>query len=299
MAARILDGKTTARAWRRELKERAAALAARDVIPGLAVVRVGDDPASEIYVANKQRACDRAGMQARVVHLERDAGEPRLIASLEELAADGTVHGIILQLPLPAGYDVARAQACIPPAKDVDGLHPENQGLVAMGRPRFVPATPLGIVELLARHDIPIAGRRAAIVGRSAIVGRPLANLLSAKGARGDATVTLCHSRTPDLGAVLREVEIVVVAVGVAGHVTGDELRPGAVVIDVGMNRIDDPTTERGYRLCGDVDFASASAVASAITPVPGGVGPMTVAGVVHNTLLAAERAAGPARPGS
>jgi methylenetetrahydrofolate dehydrogenase (NADP+)/methenyltetrahydrofolate cyclohydrolase len=207
------------------------------------------------------------------------------------------VHGVIVQLPLPPGYDVAAAQERVPPAKDVDGLHPTTQGLLAIGRPSFVPATPRGIIELLRRYQIPTSGRRAVVLGRSAIVGRPLANLLSQKAEQGNATVTLCHSRTRDLEAILAEAELLFVAMGTPEVVRGEGLKPGVVVVDVGINRVDDASAAKGYRVVGDVHFDSVCEVAGAVTPVPGGVGPMTVAGLLHNTVLAAERAAGRLAP--
>jgi methylenetetrahydrofolate dehydrogenase (NADP+)/methenyltetrahydrofolate cyclohydrolase len=286
----LLDGKAAAEAWRGELRVRVEALAgARGAVPGLAVVWVGENPASAVYVRNKDRAAAEAGIRSSVVHLEAASGPQALSDTLDRLAADSSVDGILLQLPLPQGYDSAPALAHLPAIKDVDGLTPENQGLLALGTPRFVPATPLGIVELLRRYQIPIAGAHAVIIGRSAIVGRPLAMLLSSRGPLGDATVTLCHSRTRDLPSITREAEILVAASGQAGLVVADMVRPGATVIDVGINRVPDPTHPGGSRLVGDVDFPAVRAVAGAITPVPGGVGPMTVAALVHNTVLAAE----------
>lgn len=296
----LLDGKATAAAWRAELKVRAEALAARGLVPGLAVVWVGDHAPSAVYVRNKDRAAAEAGIRSAVVHLAANAGPARLTEALDRLGADPGVHGILVQLPLPEGkgYDAERLVERIPPSKDVDGLTPWSQGLLALGRPRFVPATPLGVVELLRRHAIPIAGARVVIIGRSAIVGRPLANLLSARGPLGDATVTVCHSRTRDLAAIAREADILVVASGQPGLVGAGMVRPGATVIDVGINRVAAPGEPGATRLVGDVDFAAVSAVAGAITPVPGGVGPMTVAALVHNTVVAAEAAAAvPASP--
>jgi methylenetetrahydrofolate dehydrogenase (NADP+)/methenyltetrahydrofolate cyclohydrolase len=289
----ILDGRQTAEIWREELRARSDRLRERIGRPaGLAVVRVGDDPASAVYVRNKARAADRAGIQAEVVELPAGAGRQALRETLARLAGDPHVDGLLVQLPLPAGYDPEEAQELVPPAKDVDGLHPLNQGLLALGRPRFVPATALGILELLKRHAIPVAGTRALVLGRSAIVGRPLATLLSHKGPLGDATVTLAHSRSRDLGALGRAADLIVAAIGRPAFVGPDWVRPGAVVIDVGINRVSDPSAPGGSRLVGDVDFAQVAPIAGAITPVPGGVGPMTVAALIHNTLFAAEQAA-------
>jgi methylenetetrahydrofolate dehydrogenase (NADP+)/methenyltetrahydrofolate cyclohydrolase len=289
----ILDGRQTAEIWREELRARSDRLRERIGRPaGLAVVRVGDDPASAVYVRNKARAADRAGIQAEVVELPAGAGRQALRETLARLAGDPHVDGLLVQLPLPAGYDPEEAQELVPPSKDVDGLHPLNQGLLALGRPRFVPATALGILELLKRHAIPVAGTRALVLGRSAIVGRPLATLLSHKGPLGDATVTLAHSRSRDLGALGRAADLIVAAIGRPAFVGPDWVRPGAVVIDVGINRVSDPSAPGGSRLVGDVDFAQVAPIAGAITPVPGGVGPMTVAALIHNTLFAAEQAA-------
>jgi methylenetetrahydrofolate dehydrogenase (NADP+)/methenyltetrahydrofolate cyclohydrolase len=225
-----------------------------------------------------------------VVHLPADCGQSALEETLDRLAMDPEIDGILVQLPLPAGLDAERALERVPPAKDVDCLTPLNQGLLALGRPRFVPATPLGIVELLRRYAIPIAGARAVIIGRSIIVGRPLATLLAQRGTPGDATVTLCHSRTRDLAAITREADLLIAASGQPGLVRADMVRPGATVIDVGVTRVSDPSAPGGSRLVGDVEFTEVRAVAGAITPVPGGVGPMTVAALVHNTVVAAER---------
>ncbi len=290
MAATILDGKRTAALWRHELAVRVDGLRAQGVTPGLCIVRVGDDPASKVYVTTKERACRAVGLEARTEHLPAGVAEERVITTLEELAADPEVHGVIVQLPLPDGIDQGRVQEALPVAKDVDGLHPLSQGLVVMGRPGFVPATPRGIVELLRRYDIDLCGMRTVVIGRSQIVGRPLANLLSSRGL--DATVTVCHSRTRNLARITREADLVVAAMGRPRWLGADFIRPGAVVVDVGINRVDDNGAKRGYRLVGDVDFEAVEGVAGALTPVPGGVGPMTVAALVHNTVVAAEHRA-------
>lgn len=287
--ALILDGKTTAAAWRAELRAEVEKLTAeRGIVPGLAVVWVGEDPASAVYVRNKGRAAEEAGIRSSLLHLPASTSQRELEDALARLGADPLVHGILVQLPLPPGLDAAEAQERIPPAKDVDCLHPVNQGLLMLGRPRFVSATPLGIRELLRRHEIAVRGAHAVIVGRSAIVGRPLAALLSLRDPLGDATVTLCHSRTRDLGAIARTADLLVAASGQPNLITAEMVRPGATVIDVGINRVPAPGTPSGTRLVGDVDFESVARVAGAVTPVPGGVGPMTIAALVHNTVAAA-----------
>jgi methylenetetrahydrofolate dehydrogenase (NADP+)/methenyltetrahydrofolate cyclohydrolase len=252
--ALVLDGKLTAARWRAELQERVRALnAASGVVPGLAVVWVGENPASAVYVRNKGRAAEEAGIRASILHLPAETSPGRLLDTLDELGADPRVHGILVQLPLPSGLPADAAQERIPPGKDVDCLHPLNQGLLMLGRPRFVPATPRGILELLRRYEIAVSGRHAVIVGRSAIVGRPLATLLSARGPLGDATVTLCHSRTRDLAAITRTADILVAASGQPGLIGPEMVRPGATVIDVGINRIPAPGEPGATRLVGDV----------------------------------------------
>jgi methylenetetrahydrofolate dehydrogenase (NADP+) / methenyltetrahydrofolate cyclohydrolase len=260
-------------------------------------VRVGDDPASEVYVRMKARAADRAGFYARQIVLPTETSQHELLGVVEGLNADPRVHGILVQLPLPPHTDTAAVVSAVDPAKDVDGFHPFNVGRLSIWDPDVLaPCTPAGIVEMLLRSGYDPAGRRVVIVGRSNIVGRPLALLLLRQGRGGNATVTVAHSRTPDLGSVTREAEILVAAVGRPGLVTGDMVSPGAVVIDVGVNRVDDPTVERGYRLVGDVDFDPVSEVVEAISPVPGGVGPMTITMLLRNTLEAARRLAGDGR---
>ncbi|MEW6688160.1 MAG: bifunctional methylenetetrahydrofolate dehydrogenase/methenyltetrahydrofolate cyclohydrolase FolD [Pseudomonadota bacterium] len=283
MPAKLIDGKSLAAATRAALKDEVARLAARGVRPGLAAVLVGDDPASHVYVRNKTRACEETGIRSEPCHLPADVPEKTLLEKIGALNADATIHGIVVQLPLPQGIDAGRVLAAVSPAKDVDGFHAENLGLLLQGRPRFVPGTPAGVLRLLEHAGVPLAGRSAVIVGRSNIVGKPLALLLLQK----DATVTICHSRTPDLAAATRRADILVAAVGKAKLVTADMVKPGACVIDVGINRLADG------KIAGDVDFASVKDVAGAITPVPGGVGPMTVAMLIMNTVRAAELALG------
>jgi methylenetetrahydrofolate dehydrogenase (NADP+)/methenyltetrahydrofolate cyclohydrolase len=283
LAAVVLDGKALAGEILHEVAEKVAALAtAGGPVPCLAAILVGNDPASEIYVRNKERACRRCGMHSRLVRPGESVGFADVHAIIEALNRDARVHGILLQLPLPAGLSAGPLLDAIDPAKDVDAFHPENVGLLVQGRPRFVPCTPGGILQLLVRNNVQTAGRHVVVVGRSDTVGKPLANLLLQRGPAGDATVTVCHSRTPDLGAVTRTADILVAAVGRPRLVTADMVRPGAVVIDVGINR-----TAEG--LAGDVDFEGVSKVASMITPVPGGVGPLTVAMLIRNTLDAAQ----------
>ncbi|MBQ6923934.1 MAG: bifunctional methylenetetrahydrofolate dehydrogenase/methenyltetrahydrofolate cyclohydrolase FolD [Kiritimatiellae bacterium] len=294
MSAQILDGKAFAEKWHREAADAAADLKARTgVVPGLAVILVGDNPASVSYVTAKERACERDGFLSRHIHLPEDVAEADLVRTVRELNGDPAVHGILVQLPLPRHIREEAVIDAIAPAKDVDGFTPENIGRMVIGRECFLPCTPHGIVQLLVEAGIETSGRHAVVVGRSNIVGRPLANLLMRKGPGGNATVTICHTATRDLASYTRQADILVVAVGRAQTVTGDMVKPGATVIDVGVNRVPDPAAKRGYRLVGDVDFASAAERAAFITPVPGGVGPLTIAMLMRNTLLAAQRAAG------
>ena len=273
--------------------ERLAAAATGDDVPGLAVVLVGDDPASRVYVGAKEKACERVGFRHVTHRLPADVSQADLLALVAEINADPAWDGLLVQMPLPDHLDAAAVQAAVDPRKDVDGFHPENLGLLAAGRPRFVPCTPRGIGVLLEHYGISVAGRRVAIVGRSLIVGKPLALLLARKGPGGDATVTLCHSATPDLAAVTREADIVVAALGRPAALDRAHVRRGAVVVDVGINRVADASRPRGYRLAGDVAPAATDGWASAWTPVPGGVGPMTITMLLVNTVESAKRAAG------
>jgi len=283
LTGRILDGKALAETIRGELAGRVALFtASTGVVPGLAVVLVGENPASEVYVRNKQRAAKAAGMAGTLHRLPADASEAEILDKVDALNADPAVHGFLVQSPLPRHVEEGRVVERIDPLKDVDGFHPANAGLLAVGRPRFVPCTPLGVRELLVSAQIPTAGARAVVLGRSNIVGKPMALLLMQKGPGGDATVTVCHTATKDAAAIAREADILVAALGRPRMVTADWVKPGAVVIDVGIHRLDDGT------LCGDVDFGAAREVASWITPVPGGVGAMTVAMLLRNTLDAA-----------
>ena len=282
----LLDGKAAANAVRAELARRVAALETRGVKPGLRILQVGSDPASSIYVASKVKASAKTGIDARVEQLAENASLAAIAETIGAWNRDAAVHGFIIQLPLPREIDAHDVLTLVDPAKDVDGLSPASLGALAAGRPGFMPATPSGIIELLLRNGITIPGKRVVIVGRGELVGKPLASMLLLRGERGDATVTVCHSRTRDLGAVCRSAEILVVATGRAGLVTGGMVNEGVVVVDAGTNSI-------GGKLVGDVDFESVAAKASAITPVPGGVGPMTVAMLLANTVRAAELATG------
>lgn len=281
----ILDGKETAAAVRDRVAADVARLGGKR--PVLTLVQVGDDPASSFYVKSKAKMSERCGIDSRYVHLPDDVSEKELVLLLTELSEDGGVHGILLQLPLPRHIDQDRAIDAIAPMKDVDGFHPENLGLLTSGKPRFVPCTPLGIREMLLRYQIETSGKNAVIVGRSIIVGKPIALLLAMKGDAGDATVTLCHSRTKDIGALTRQADIIIAAIGRPHFVTGEMVKDGVVVVDVGINRVDDPSAKKGYKVVGDVDFEAVSQRASFITPVPGGVGPMTVAMLMSNALRA------------
>lgn len=284
-----LEGKSVAEAIRASLAPRVQALKARGVTPCLSVTLVGEDPSSQIYVNSKDKAAKELGIEARTFRLPATTTQAELEAHIRKLSADPSVHGILVQSPLPKGLDEAKVVDCIDPTKDVDGFHPTNVGLLSLDRPGHRPCTPWGVIQLLKHYDLPTAGKRAVVIGRSDIVGRPMASLLLHKGAFGDATVTVAHSRTPDLPAVVREADIVVAAIGKAEFVKASWLKPGAVVIDVGINRVEDASSPKGYRVVGDVEYEAATQVASAVTPVPGGVGLMTIALLLSNTVDAAE----------
>ena len=290
MPARLIDGNKIAREVMEEVRAGVARLrAARGIVPGLATVLVGDDPASHVYVGMKNRDAKELGLLSRQITLPASTDEAELLDVVQSLNAETDVHGILVQLPLPPQIGEAQVLRSIDPAKDVDGFHPVNSGGLASGSlDVLVPCTPQGVVELLLRTGHEPSGKYCVVVGRSRIVGLPMALLLLRKGRGGDATVTVAHSRTPDLGKVTRRADILIVAIGRPCAVTRDMVKPGAVVIDVGVNRVDDPSREAGYRLVGDVAFDEAREVASAITPVPGGVGPMTRALLMSNTLAAA-----------
>lgn len=284
--AKILDGKALSKHLIGELKERVSACVERGVTPCLAVVLVGEDPASKVYVRSKERKAAKAGIATKDHRMSADTSTETLLGVIAELNADPAVHGILVQLPLPKGIDEQRVLAAVDPAKDVDGFHPDNLGLLMLGRPRFVACTPQGCMRLLAESGVSPEGKRALVIGRSTIVGKPVAQLL----VQANATVTVAHSRTRDLEAEVRQADIVVAAVGRPEMVPGAWIKPGAVVIDVGINRLDPEQPGAKGRLVGDVHYASAAEQAAAITPVPGGVGPMTIACLLANVVEAAER---------
>lgn len=291
MAARVIDGKEVARAVRAEIAARIAALSSRGLVPGLAVILVGEDPASLSYVTGKEKACAELGIASLGRRLPAGAREEDILALIRSCNADPAVHGILVQLPLPRHLDERRIISAIAPEKDVDGLTAPNIGRLVLEEPGFLPCTPAGVLELLARSGVRTDGARAVVIGRSNLVGRPLASLLARRSI--NATVTACHTGTRDLPALCREADILVACAGRPGLVKGDWVKPGACVIDVGVSRVEDASAKAGYRLKGDVDYGPAAEVAGWITPVPGGVGPMTVTMLMHNATLAAERAAG------
>lgn len=293
MGAAILDGKALARTMREEIRRETEELTARGARPGLAVVLVGENPASVSYVRGKERALAEAGMFERDHRLPEGVGEAHLLALIRELNEDPRVHGILVQLPLPGHIDTEKVVAAIDPDKDVDGFHPINLGRMIRGLDCFYPCTPHGVVKILERGGIEVAGKEVVIVGRSNLVGRPLSIMLSQKTKIGNATVTVCHSRTRNLPERTRRADILIAAAGAPGMITEEMIPPGGVVIDVGVNRVEDATAKKGYRLVGDVDHDAASRIASHLTPVPGGVGPMTITMLLYNTLIAAKRAEG------
>jgi methylenetetrahydrofolate dehydrogenase (NADP+)/methenyltetrahydrofolate cyclohydrolase len=283
LAASLLDGKALAQMIRDRIAVDVTQMRAeRGIVPGVTVVFVGDNPASKVYVRNKQSACQAAGMNGHVLRLPETTRQGEVLATIDRLNADSNVHGILVQLPLPRGIDERAVIERVNPLKDVDGFHPINTGLLAQGVPRFVPCTPLGIRELLIHANVETRGAHAVVLGRSQIVGKPMALLLLQKGQGGDATVTVCHTGTPDPASIARQADILVVAMGRPESVTADWIKPGAVVVDVGIHK------GAAGKLRGDVDFAGVSQVASRITPVPGGIGPLTVAMLLRNTLHAA-----------
>ena len=292
MSARILDGTAIAKAIRQEVAAEVSRLRSKGRKPGLAAVLVGEDPASAVYVRSKGKACEEAGMHSVTIRLPADTPEVELLDTVDRLNADPEINGILVQLPLPKHINSEKVLRRIDPSKDVDGFHPVNVGKLVTGdKTAFRPATPYGVQQMLIRSGIETKGAHAVIVGRSNIVGKPMASLLIQQGPGGDATVTVCHSRTRDLPSVTRLADILIAAIGKPEFVTADMVRPGAVVIDVGINRVDDASRPRGYRLVGDVAYDSVAQIASAITPVPGGVGPMTIAMLPQNTLQAMQQA--------
>jgi methylenetetrahydrofolate dehydrogenase (NADP+)/methenyltetrahydrofolate cyclohydrolase len=291
LAAVVIDGKAAAQRIRTGVRERTGVLAARGIIPCLGVILLGEDPASLSYVKAKERALAEAGMASRDIRLPAETSEEELLSRIRLLNEDRDVHGILVQLPLPPGIREDRVITAIDPAKDVDGFHPISVGNLVLGRPGFLPCTPHGILVLLRELGIPLKGAYAVVLGRSPIVGKPMANLLTRRDV--NATVTVCHTGTRDLARFTREADILIAAAGSPGLVTADMVKEGAAVIDVGVNRVADSTAKKGYRLCGDVDFSAVAEKAAFITPVPGGVGPMTITMLIQNVLEAAEGTGG------
>ncbi|MHC4791351.1 MAG: bifunctional methylenetetrahydrofolate dehydrogenase/methenyltetrahydrofolate cyclohydrolase FolD [Planctomycetota bacterium] len=293
MTAQIIDGKQVAADMREELKAEVAKLKQQGIVPGLGVILVGEDPASKSYVTAKERTCEEIGIYSDDNRLSAETSHEDLIALIKKMNADEKIHGILVQLPLPKHLNESEVLLTIDPDKDVDGFHPMNVGKMVVGEEAPLPCTPHGIIQLLIRTGVKIEGSNVAIVGRSNIVGKPLTNLLIQKNPKGNATVTVCHTRTKDLAHQTKQADIVIAAVGRPDTITADMVKEGAVVIDVGVNRVEDATKKRGYRLVGDVDFENVKEKASLITPVPGGVGPMTITMLMYNTVELAKRAAG------
>ncbi len=293
MTAQIIDGKQVAADMRAELKDETAKLKEKGIVPGLGVILVGEDPASNSYVTAKERACEDIGIYSDDNRLPADSSQEDLIALVKKMNADPKINGILVQLPLPKELNEPEVLLAIDPDKDVDGFHPMNVGKMMVGEKAFLPCTPHGIIQLLLCSHVKIEGADVVIVCRSNIVGNPLANMLIQKNPKGNATVTVCHTRTKDLAHHTKQADIVIAAGGRPNTVTADMIKDGAVVIDVGVNRVEDATKKRGYRLVGDVDFENVKEKASLITPVPGGVGPMTITMLLYNTVESAKRAAG------
>jgi len=293
MTAQIIDGNQVAADMRAELKDEVAKLKEQGIVPGLGVILVGEDPASKSYVTAKERACEDIGIYSDDNHLQEKTSQEELIALVEKMNNDPKIHGILVQLPLPKGLNEAEVLLAIDPAKDVDGFHPMNVGKMVVGEKAFWPCTPHGIIQLLIRSGVTIEGAEVVIVGRSNIVGKPLANMLIQKKPNANATVTICHTRTKDVAFHTKRADIIIAAAGRPNTVTADMVKDGVVVIDVGVNRVEDATKKKGYRLVGDVDFDAVKEKASLITPVPGGVGPMTITMLLYNTVESAKRAAG------
>lgn len=288
----LIDGKKTAADIKAEIKAEVEQIVANGgKRPHLAAILVGHDGGSETYVAAKVKACEECGFKSTLQRFESDIDEETLLAKIDEFNRDSDIDGFIVQLPLPKHIDEQRVIRAVDPNKDVDGFHPVNVGRMALGLPTFVSATPSGIMELLKRYDIPTRGKRCVVLGRSNIVGKPMAILMMQKTNPGNATVTVCHSATPDIASITREADIIIAALGQPGFVTADMVKPGATIIDVGTTRVPDATRKSGWRLCGDVDFDNVAPLCSFITPVPGGVGPMTICSLMRNTLLAAKGA--------
>jgi methylenetetrahydrofolate dehydrogenase (NADP+)/methenyltetrahydrofolate cyclohydrolase len=290
MSAKILDGKAIAQEFRTELKARTAELKKQGVVPGLGVLLVGDDPASRSYVTAKEKACEETGLYSREIKLPATASHKEILDVVKAFNADNQIDGILVQLPLPDSSMEQSVIEAINPDKDVDGFHPVNVGRMILGLPAFLPCTPHGVLQILKRSGIKTDGAHVVVIGRSNIVGRPLVNLLSQKSELGNATVTMCHTRTKNMKELTLQADIIVAAVGRPNTVTADMVKPGAVVIDVGVNRVTDATAKAGFRLKGDVDFEAVAQKAAAITPVPGGVGPMTITMLLANTVESAVR---------
>ena len=292
MACKIISGPEVSGEIYGELRQRIEKLKSEGTVPGLAVILVGDDPASQVYVRNKGRKCEELGMHSETIVLPKETTEEELLQRIDALNKDKSIHGFLVQLPLPKHIDEDKVIEAIDPSKDVDGFHPVNVGRMLIGKPGFLPATPAGVQQMLLRSGVETAGKHVVVVGRSNIVGKPMAALMIQRGLGADSTVTVVHSKTPDLGAITRQADILIVAIGKPRFITADMVKEGAVVIDVGTNRIDDPTHPKGFRLVGDVDFENVKEKVSAITPVPGGVGPMTICMLMANAVKAAENAA-------
>lgn len=293
MTAQIIDGKQVAAQMRQELTEKVADLKTKGIVPGLAVVLVGDDPASKSYVTAKERACHEIGIYSDDNRLSEDTTQDQLMTLVDKLNNDPKINGILVQLPLPKHLNESQVLLAIDPNKDVDGFHPVNVGKMVVGEDAFLPCTPHGIIHLLVRSGVKTEGAEVVVVGRSNIVGKPIANMLIQKSPTGNATVTVCHTRTRNIAEHVKRADIIIAAAGRPNTVTADMVKDGAVVIDVGVNRVEDATKQRGYRLVGDVDFEAVREKASLITPVPGGVGPMTITMLMYNTVESAEKAAG------
>jgi len=293
MAAKIIDGKQVAADMQAELKKEVAKLKKQGIVPGLGVILVGEDPASKSYVSAKERACEELGIYSDDNRLPADTTQQDLIALINRMNTDPKINGILVQLPLPKHLDESEVLLAINPDKDVDGFHPTNIGKMVAGQAAFLPCTPHGVIQLLQRSGVKIEGSHVVIVGRSNIVGKPVANMLIQKNKGGNATVTVCHTRTADLAYHTRQADIIIAAAGRPNTITADMVKDGVVVIDVGVNRIEDKTAKKGYRLVGDVDFEAVKEKASLITPVPGGVGPMTITMLLYNTVKSAKKAAG------
>ncbi len=291
MTARLILGKDVSEEIYTELRQRIEALKAKGTVPGLAVILVGEDPASQVYVRKKGEMCEQLGMRSTIIRMPSATTQEELLARIAELNSDPDIHGFLVQLPLPEGIDERAVIDAVAPEKDVDCFHPSNVGKLLTGNPDFVPATPAGVQQMLVRSGVETRGKHVVVVGRSNIVGKPMAALMMQKGEDADSTVTVVHSRTADLRSITKQADILVVAIGKPGFITGDDVKEGAVVIDVGTNRVEDPSSPKGSRLVGDVDFESVKEKASAITPVPGGVGPMTICMLMANTVHAAEKA--------